>query len=111
MTWPAIGEPLPRVRDAYAPPPKWDWILGEEAHGADWRRVFRDVDAQLLWEVLTALAVTSPVSRVRNLGPRGRTGEVSMQLTLNDRTATVITAWHYDYDDAAPRLVSAYPTT
>jgi hypothetical protein len=34
-----------------------------------------------------------------------------MQLALNNRTATVITAWHYDYVDAAPRLVSAYPTT
>ncbi len=111
MTWPEIGKPLPRVRDAYVPRAKWDWILGEAGHGAEWRRVFGDVDAQLLWEVFAALALTSPVSRVRELGRLGRTGEVSMRLTLNNRTATVITAWHYDYEDAAPRLVSAYPTT
>lgn len=111
MTWPEIDTPIPRVRDAYAPRPKWDWILGVEGHGEHWRRVFGDVDAQLLWEVFTALAVESPVSRVRDLGHMGRTCEVVMELTLNNRTATVITAWHYDYDDAAPRLVSAYPTT
>lgn len=34
-----------------------------------------------------------------------------MQLTVNDRTARVITVWQYDYEDAAPRLVTAYPTT
>ncbi len=34
-----------------------------------------------------------------------------MQLTLNNRAATVITAWHYDDENAPPRLVSAYPTT
>lgn len=111
MTWPEIGQPLPRARDAYAPPPKWDWLLGAEGHGPHWRRVFGDVDAGLLWKVFTALAPTSPVSRVRDLGQLGCTGEVSMQLTLNERTATVITAWHYDHADAAPRLVSAYPTT
>ena len=111
MTWPEVGHPLPRVSDAYAPPEKWDWIVGEEGHGPHWRRVFGDVEAELLWDVFTALALTSPVSRVRNLGQLGRTGEVLMQLTLNNRTANVITAWHYDYADAAPRLVSAYPTT
>jgi hypothetical protein len=41
----------------------------------------------------------------------GRTSEVRMQLTLNNRTANVIAVWHYDYVDSAPRLVSAYPTT
>jgi hypothetical protein len=111
MTWPEIGKSLPRVRDAYAPAPKWDWIMGEEGHGEHWRRVFGDVDAQLLWKVFMTQALTSPVTRVRDLGQLGRTGEVSMQLTLNNRTATVITAWHYDYVDAAPRLVSAYPRT
>lgn len=111
MTWPEIGQPLPRAHDAYAPSPKWGWLLGDEGHGPHWRRVFGDVDAELLWEVFTASALTSPVSRVRDLGQRGRTGEVLMELTLNERTATVVTAWHYDYVDAPPRLVSAYPTT
>jgi len=29
---------------------------------------------------------------------------------LNDRTASVATAWHYADADAAPRLVTAYPS-
>lgn len=111
MTWPEIGKPLPRVRDAYAPPAKWDWILGDEGHGPHWRRVFGDVEPGVLWDAFVAGALTEPVSRVRNLGELGRTSEVSIQLVLTDRAATVITAWHYDHVDAAPRLVSAYPTT
>jgi hypothetical protein len=111
MTWPEPGEPLPRSREAYVPPEKWSWILGRDGHGAHWRRVFGDVDAELLWEAFTALAITSPISRVRDLGQLGRTSEVRMRLALKNRTANVITVWHYDSVDSAPRLVTAYPTT
>ena len=30
-------------------------------------------------------------------------------LTINDRTAPIATSWHYTDEEAAPRLVTAYP--
>jgi hypothetical protein len=35
---------------------------------------------------------------------------VPIELTLEERTASVTTAWHYVEKGAAPRLVTAYPT-
>jgi hypothetical protein len=35
---------------------------------------------------------------------------VDITLTINDLTAWVATAWHYSDADAAPRLVTAYPS-
>jgi len=35
---------------------------------------------------------------------------IDVTLTINDRTAPVATAWHYADADAAPRLVTAYPS-
>jgi hypothetical protein len=35
---------------------------------------------------------------------------VDITLTINDRTSSVATAWHYPDEDAAPRLVTAYPS-
>jgi len=111
MTWPGIGTPLPRVRDAYTPAHKWGYVLGDDGHGPHWLRVFGAFDAELLWDAITAAAVAQPITFIRDLGPLGQTCRVPMQLTLNDRTASVITVWQYDYEDARPRLVTAYPTT
>lgn len=112
MTWPELGVPLVRLEDAYVPPEKWSlWILAEEHHGPHWRRVFGSLDAERLWVAITAAAITQPITLIRDLGPFGRTCRVPMRLTLNDRTATVLTVWHYDFADAPPRLVTAYPTT
>jgi hypothetical protein len=33
-----------------------------------------------------------------------------MELTIDDRTARVATAWHYADQGAAPRLMTAYPS-
>jgi hypothetical protein len=32
-------------------------------------------------------------------------------LTINDRTVPVRTIWHYDSDQAPPRLVTAFPVS
>lgn len=111
MTWPEIGKPLPRIDGAYVRPEKWSWILGDEAHGPHWRVVFRTVDPDWVWAAIQVQLTATTISGIRSKGPFGLTCEVQMELVLNDRTATVLTAWHYDHEDAAPRLVSAYPRT
>jgi hypothetical protein len=112
MTWPEVGKPLPRSESAYAPPEKWTgWILAEEEHGPQWRTVFGDVDRDQVWEAMTAQLQSALITNIRTPGSFGLTAEVAIRLTLNERTATVLTAWHYDYEGAAPRLATAYPTT
>lgn len=111
MTWPELGKPLPRLSRAYTPSHKWGYILGDEGHGPHWLRVFGVLDAEVLWGAITAAAAAQPITFIRNLGPFGHTCRVPMQLTLNDRTATVLTVWQYDHENAPPRLVTAYPTT
>jgi hypothetical protein len=111
MTWPEVGKPLPRVRDAYTRPEKWNWILDEEGHGPHWRRVFRTLDTEQIWAAITGQLLPAPISLIRDLGALGRTCCVELDFTLEDRSATVVTIWHYDDENAAPRLVTAYPTT
>jgi len=72
---------MPRAADAYATADKWGWILGARGHGTE-----------------------------RDRAPHGVVGGVELTLTINDREAAVATAWHYPDEDAAPRLVTAYPT-
>ena len=109
--WLTIGHPLPRARDAYAEPIKWSWILGAQGHGPHWQRVFGLVeqDADRLWSAIAAAALGSPVVRVR-AGPWGLGCDIRPVLELNQRTAAIVVAWHYSDPDAAPRLVTAYPT-
>jgi hypothetical protein len=111
MTWPETGQPLPRLPRAYVPSHKWGYILRDEGPGPHWLRVFGDVDAERLWNAITVAVIAEPITFIRDLGPLGQTCRVPIQLTLNDRTATVVTVWQYDYEDAPPRLVTAYPTT
>jgi hypothetical protein len=47
---------------------------------------------------------------MRDRAPYGVVCGVEVTLTMNDRTAPVATAWHYADEDAAPRLVTAYPS-
>lgn len=111
MNWPEIGKPLPRLGDAYATDEKLSWILSEEGHGRQLQRVFGPLDAQAVWEAITAEIGLAPVTDIRDVGRFGVTAELQLQLTFNERTATVITAWQYDDPEAGPRLVTAYPTT
>lgn len=107
-----IGRPLSRGGDAHVDENKWDaWILATPGHGADWRRVFGEITVDAVWGAILSAVATAPIVDVRMLGEIGITCGVDLSLTLNDRTAAVRTAWHYESADAAPRLVTAYPRT
>lgn len=47
----------------------------------------------------------------RPLDASGITCGVRVELTMGERTAPMLSAWHYTDPGAAPRLVTAYPTT
>jgi hypothetical protein len=112
MPPPTAGQPLPRAGEAYATPEKWtEWILADRGHGREWARVFR-VDAagsEQIWQALADGVLDAPVSSVRKVA-LGMTCEVYVELTINERTATVRSAWHYADIEDAPRLVTAFPT-
>lgn len=113
MPLPTIGQPLPRAADAYTTGEKWQhWILAAHGHGPQWARVFATTvrDRERLWTAILTAVLDAPVTTVRDHGPNGVVCGVDMVLTINDRTARVATAWHYADHDAAPRLVTAYPT-
>lgn len=114
MPCPEIGQPLRRAHDAYATANKWrGWILAPHGHGPDWARVF-DIgsdDSQQIWCASATAVLDAPVSTVRDRAPHGVVCGVEVELTINnDRTAPVATAWHYIGEEAAPRLVTAYPS-
>lgn len=114
MPYPTIGHPMPRSADAYATEDKWrGWILAAHGHGGDWARVFdvRPDDIERIWAAIAAAVLHAPVSIVRDRAPHGVVCGVHVTLTINERTALVATAWHYADEDAAPRLVTAYPST
>lgn len=114
MPFPTVGQPMPRAADAYATEDKWRrWILAAPGHGEDWARVFAvgRNDSVRVWKAIAAAVPDGPVSVVRDRGPYGVVCGVEVTLTINDRTAPVATAWHYLDEDAAPRLVTAYPST
>ena len=101
---------MPRAADAYAMPDKWH--LATAGHGDEWARVFHagPQDSELIWAAIATAVVEAPVSVVRDRAPHGVVCGVGITLTINDRTASVATAWHYPDPDAAPRLVTAYPS-
>jgi hypothetical protein len=113
MSWPPkVGEPLPRASDAWCAPEKWvDWILAERGHASEWKRVLHiDPDQwEIAWETITAAVIGTPISTIRSSGPDGITCGVEVELWIGERTAAVMTSWHYADETAAPRLVTAYP--
>lgn len=112
MPGPEVGKPLPRVADAYTTPEKWElWILADEHHGPDWRAVFGELDFDSVWTALADAVTTAPVVTTREVGKHGSSCRVDVSLTLNARTATVRSIWHYAAEQDAPRLVTAFPTT
>lgn len=88
------------------------WILADEGHGPDWLRVFGSVDRETVWPAFAASALSAPVVGIRVLAGYGVACRVELSLTVNARTAPIRSVWHYaDADaDAAPRLVTAFPT-
>jgi hypothetical protein len=104
---------MPRAADAYAPTDKWHgWILAAAGHGDEWARVFHagPRDSERIWAAIAVAILQAPVSVFRDRAPHGVVCGVDIALTINDRTALVATAWHYADADAAPRLVTAYPS-
>jgi hypothetical protein len=114
MPLPTIGQPMPRAAEAFTTEDKWrGWILAAHGHGEDWARVF-DVgpdSSSRIWAAIAAAVLDAPVSVVRDRAPDGVVCGVEVTLTINGRTASVATAWHYADEDASPRLVTAYPST
>jgi hypothetical protein len=104
---------MPRAADAYTTADKWqDWILAAAGHGEEWARVFQagPQESERVWAAIAAAVLRAPVSGIRDRAPYGVVCGVDVTLTINDRTAPVATAWHYADPDAAPRLVTAYPS-
>ena len=112
MPWPPkVGEPLPRAAEAWCTRSKLvDWVLGEEGHLGEWRRVFRveTDDAELVWESIAERVLGAPITEVRGKGVAVSYG-VLIEPVINSRVALVLSAWHYEDSGAAPRLVTAYP--
>ncbi len=108
---PAIGGLLPRADDAYAAPEKLDWILAEDGHGPEWKRVFRigEDDAPRLWAAVARTLPDAPIVRVADREPHGVVCGVEIELVIGLRIARARTAWHYERVGDAPRLVTAYP--
>lgn len=115
MGWPPqIGEALPRAADAWCVQEKWGaWILAEDGHGPEWAKVLQ-VDAdewELAWQALKKAVHGAPVETVRSIDAGGVACRVTVELTFGERTAPVVSAWHYAEPGSAPRLVTAFPTT
>jgi hypothetical protein len=108
-----VGELLPRAERAFTTEVKWDdWILAPSpGHGADWFRVFGSVSMEKAWAAILDGLENAPIRDIRMTIDGGISCGVQMMLTLNGRTAPIRTAWHYADPHAAPRLVTAYPTT
>jgi hypothetical protein len=66
------------------------------------------LDSERIWSAMAAAVLPAPVSVVRDRAPQGVVCGVDITLTINDRTASVATAWRYPDADAAARLVTAY---
>jgi hypothetical protein len=112
MPAPTIGQPLPRAAEAYSNPEKWErWILAECGHGREWARVFHVelIDTERVWRAIADAVLHAPISSVRELDV-GVSCKVQISLTINARTSAVRSAWHYTDAEAAPRLVTAFPT-
>jgi hypothetical protein len=66
---------------------------------------------ELAWQVLRGAVREAAIRTVRSLDAAGDvTCGVRVDLTIGERTAPVVSAWHYAESGAAPRLVTAYPT-
>jgi hypothetical protein len=112
MPAPTVGHPLPRADEAYAASEKWaEWILADRSHGREWARLFlvHPSDSEQIWQAIANAVLDAPVSAVRKVTV-GVTCEVRVELTIEERTATVLSAWHYADIEDAPRLVTAFPT-
>ena len=114
MGWPPqVGDALPRAAECWYEQAKLDkWILGLRGHGLEWERVFRvsSADRNRVWEALSAAVIEATIVEVRDRTASGVVCGVRAQLAIGERSAAVTMSWHYAAPDAAPRLVTAYPS-
>jgi hypothetical protein len=114
MGWPPqVGDPLPRAADAWCVQEKWlAWIFAEDGHGPEWAKALQvePDEWELAWEALKGAVREAAIRTVRSLDAGDVTCGVRVDLTIGERTAPVVSAWHYAEPGAAPRLVTAYPT-
>lgn len=113
MPFPTIGQPMPRAADAHSSGQKWArWILAAHGHGPEWARVFRAgvEDRERIWSAIAARVLDAPVTTIRHRAPHGVVCGVELTLTINERTTPIATSWHYPDEEAAPQLVTAYPS-
>ena len=64
-------------------------------------------DADRIWKLIAEAVLTAPITTLRGAGAGASYG-VLINMTVNDRFAPVLTAWHYEHEGAAPGLVTAY---
>jgi hypothetical protein len=86
--------------------------LGRCRTGPEWAKVLQvETDEwELAWHALKEAVRDAPIETVRALDAGGVTCGVTVELTIGERTALVVSAWHYAELGTAPRLVTAYPT-
>jgi hypothetical protein len=113
MGWPPqVGDPLPRAAECWHDRIKFDgWVLGR-GHGDEWQQVFRvnENHRDLVWNAIKEAVAEATVEEVRDRSAFGTVCGVQAVLAIGDRSAAVKMSWHYATPDAAPRLVTAYPS-
>jgi hypothetical protein len=112
MALPEIGRPLPRAADAFVDDEKWlGYVLSDRGHRGHWSRAFGSIDPDALWTMIARAVLDADVTEMRIVEAAGISCRVSVTMTINDRSRAVRTVWHYAHAGAAPRLVTAFPTT
>lgn len=83
-----------------------------KGHGPEWSRVFRVYpdDQKLVWGAIATAAPGALIQVIRDRSPFGISCGIEVDLALNSRNAPVTIAWHYAFENAAPKLVTAYPS-
>jgi hypothetical protein len=86
--------------------------LAEDGHGPEWAKALQvePDEWELAWKALKRAVREAAIRTVRSLDAGDVTCGVRVDLTIGERTAPVVSAWHYEEPGAAPRLVTAYPT-
>jgi hypothetical protein len=114
MGWPPqTGELLPRASACWYEQVKFEeWILAPRGHGREWQQVFdvRPEDWERVWRALALAAETAVIVEVRDRGGSGVVCGIRERVMVGTRSAMVTMSWHYEDSNAAPRLVTAYPS-
>lgn len=104
---------MPRAADAHSSGQKCSgWILAARGHGPEWAGVFRVSlkDRERIWSAIAVQVLDAPVTTIRDRAPHSVVCGVELTLTINERPAPIATSWHYADEEAAPRVVTAYPS-